>query len=140
MTEEEYLRDRLENQLRWHSDKAAENQKKYKLFQLIVIIAGALVPLFTSVSDTDAVYTKWIVGLLGVVVAGTAAAISLYKFQENWVQYRIIAEALKTEQFLFATKAPPYDGPDPFKDLVVRVEEILVEQQRKWKAIVGPTT
>ena len=48
-----YKEERLEEQIRWHSKKARENKLKFRLFQLIILIAGAIIPIINVVPIGD---------------------------------------------------------------------------------------
>jgi hypothetical protein len=58
--------------------------------------------------------------------------VSLYRFQENWNEYRASAESLKQEKFLYLARVEPYDGEQPFELLVQRVEALLMSETTGW--------
>ncbi|MEM9273347.1 MAG: DUF4231 domain-containing protein [Cyanobacteria bacterium P01_F01_bin.143] len=130
MDDNEYLSDRLEDQIRWYSKKSQYNQKYYKRLRLTEIVSAAVIPFLAGMQDFS--YSKLIIGILGVVIAISAAASSLYKFQENWIQYRTTAETLKHEKYLYLTKSPPYDGEAPLKALVERIESLISKENTQW--------
>ena len=99
MNEDEYLSERLEDQIRWYSKKSQYNQKYYKVLRLAEIIAASLIPFLAGIGN-NIPYSEWVIGILGVMIAISAGASSLYKFQENWIQYRTTAETLKHEKYL----------------------------------------
>lgn len=43
-----YLEERLEDQRKWHSEKASLNKNRYQLVELITIIAGATIPVISA--------------------------------------------------------------------------------------------
>ena len=66
-------------------------------------------------------------------VAAIAGIITLVKFQENWIEYRTVAESLKLEKFLFLAKAGPYKGvTDTFPLFVERFESLISTSTKKW--------
>ena len=96
---------------------------------MVLTILGAL---FGTVSSQIAGFQAniaWVSGLMG----GIFIAIATYFCQEilkpeqecAWVRARSVAEALKSEIFLFRTGTPPYDTPDPTHVLLERVGELL---------------
>ena len=91
MKEEDYLKDRLEDQLAWYSQKSQQNQNCFKLLRLVEIVSAALIPFIAGMGD-KILYNAWIVGGLGVLIAVAAATSSLFKFHENWIQYRTTVE------------------------------------------------
>ncbi|MBF0378138.1 MAG: DUF4231 domain-containing protein [Desulfamplus sp.] len=133
MKEDEYFKDRLEKQLMWYDYKSQYNQKCYKTLRLIEIIAAALIPFFSGMSD-KILYSSWLIGGLGVLIAVSAATGSLFKYHENWIGYRTIAEQLKHEKFIYITNTPPYDVEGKFEMLVERVENIISKENSVWTA------
>ncbi len=131
MTQEEYLKNRVEDQIAWYDQKSQVNQQAYKRLRMIEIVAAAMIPLLAAYTDAVSAL-KLVVGGLGVLIAVLAGVISLYRFQENWSEYRITAEALKQEKFLFLTRAEPYEVDDPLSLFVQRVESLLAREHSTW--------
>ena len=131
MTEAEYMDQRVGDQIRWYSRKSTSCQTRYKSLRLTEIIAAALIPFLSGMGERVP-YGAWVIGMLGVVIAISAAAASLFKFHENWIQYRATQEQLKCEKFLFLTRSGPYAEDDPFQVLVQRVEKILAKENSTW--------
>jgi hypothetical protein len=69
---------------------------------------------------------------MGVGVATIGGLLSLYRFQEKWVEYRVTAENLKREKYFFLTGTAPYEADDKFQILVMRVEAILAAENVQW--------
>ena len=131
MNEDKYLNNRLEDQLKWYSNKSQANQKWYKRLRLTEIISASLIPFLAGMKDTIP-YSAWVIGSLGIVIAVSVAAGSLYKFQENWIQYRTTAETLKHEKYLYVTKSPPYNEENAFIQLVQRIESLISKENTQW--------
>jgi CHASE3 domain sensor protein len=96
MGEAEYLAQRLDDQINWYEKKSAANQTSYKRLRLIEIIAAASIPLLAGYRQ-ESVPVGMTIGVLGLIVAVLAGIVSLYRFQENWNEYRAVAESLKQE-------------------------------------------
>ena len=137
MNAEEYLKERGEDQIQWLSKKSGLNQSWFKQLRCVEIVLGCAIALLVSYADAH-VLVKVTAGVLGVTVAAIGGLLSLYRFQENWIEYRVTAENLKREKFLFLTQAPPYDGDDRFQSLVARVETILGAENAKWAESTAP--
>lgn len=75
---------------------------------------------------------KITIGLIGVCLAVITGFIALFKFQENWIEYRTTLESLKHEKYLFLTKSPPYNIEDTLPLLVERVEAHISTEHNKW--------
>jgi len=69
---------------------------------------------------------------MGVAVAAIGGLLSLYRFQEKWVEYRVTAENLVREKFFFLAGTAPYDTNEKFQTLVTRVEAILAAENMQW--------
>ncbi len=132
MNQEQYIDDRLDDQMNWYDKKSQFNQKWHKLLKIIEIISAASITFLAGMSK-DITYSEWYIGILGILIAVSSGASSLYKFQENWIQYRTTAETLKHEKFKFLTKAEPYrDDSNAFLILVDRIESLLSKENTQW--------
>ena len=131
MGEAEYFEQRLDDQINWYDKKSAANQTAYKLLRLIEIIAAASIPLLAGYSQKSE-YVVMTMGVIGLTVAVLAGIVSLYRFQENWNEYRAVAESLKQEKYLYLARAEPYSGDQPFELLVQRVEALLKRETTGW--------
>ncbi|MFK7967395.1 MAG: DUF4231 domain-containing protein, partial [Burkholderiaceae bacterium] len=83
LNEADYFEQRLDNQIAWFSSKSQANQKTYKRLRLVEIIAGAAIPLVAGFGHGQWVFSV-LIGVLGLIVAVIAGALSLFRFQENW--------------------------------------------------------
>jgi hypothetical protein len=136
MNADEYLKERVEDQIRWLNDKSGWNQRWFKKLRAVEIILGCAIAFLVGYADAHAAI-KVTAGAMGVTVAAIGGLLSLYRFQENSVEYRITAESLKREKFLFLTQAPPFNSEDRFQVLVTRVENILGADNAKWGEATG---
>ena len=66
------------------------------------------------------------------LLAAITAILGLYKFQENWLEFRTTCESLKHEKYLFLTKSEPYDQEESFRLLVDRVESLISKENTAW--------
>lgn len=134
MTESDYIQQRLEEQITWYSNKSLWNQTRYKLLRLTEIFSAAVIPFLSGMGERIP-YGTWVVGILGVLIAFAAAVGSLYKFHENWIQYRTTAEQLKHEKFIYLTGTRPYDDQDRFALLVQRIESLISKENSSWALV-----
>lgn len=134
MNESDYIQQRLEDQIGWYSDKSAWNQARYKWLRLTEICSAAVIPFLSGMGDRVPC-GAWVIGTLGVLIALAAAAGSLFKFHENWIQYRTTAEQLKHEKFLFLTGTRPYDDEERFSSLVQRIESLISKENSTWAQV-----
>lgn len=137
MTEQEYLSERLDDQLAYYDRQSQKNQRAYKRTKLIKIVAASLIPLLAG-SMGAVPFIEWVVGALGLLIAVCEGLSSLHKYQENWLQYRATAEALTKERFLFLTKSKPYTDNRAYHILVQRIEGLLAEENNQWAETMQP--
>lgn len=132
MNQEKYLKERLEDQIDWYDRKSGQSQKWFKRLQIASILASATIPFLVGYVTETTVILKVSVGVLGLAVAATTAILGIYKFQENWLEFRTTCESLKHEKYLFLTNSEPYDTGAPFKLLVERVESLISKENTAW--------
>ena len=132
MSPEDYITERLDDQIKWYSSKSSHNQKRYKQLRIIEIVSAAIIPFIAGMGDKIC-YSNWIIGILGMIVAITAGLITLHKNHEIWIQYRTTSEQLKHEKYLHLTSCPPYNDDDALNHLVSKVEGIISKENSSWK-------
>lgn len=134
--QEAYIKERVDDQIKWFNDKSGFNQRRYKLFRTIVIILSVSIPFAAGYIDSETYLgnvIKIAVGVAGVLIAVLEGIQALNKYQENWVQYRTAAENLIQEKMLFATQSGIYANSEtPFSEFVARVEGVLSSENKKW--------
>ena len=90
----DYIRDRVDDQITWYDKKSQTAQKHYKRIQIIEIIASAAIPIIVPYAQSGNAISI-LVAILGALIAILEAVCRLYKYHENWIQYRTTAELLK---------------------------------------------
>ncbi len=133
MNDSEYFQQRLDDQINWYSDKSSLCKSRYGGLRIVEIVAAAIIPLL---SGMNVEYGNWIIGSLGMLIAIAAATGNLFKYHENWMQYRATSEALKHEKFMFLGRTAPYDGDNRFPVLVQRVEGLISKENSTWTLTV----
>lgn len=135
MTEAEYIETRLNDQIDWYDGKSQWHQRYYKRFKNCEMVLGALVPvlmLFVS----DYFWAKVAISCFGSGIVVLGGMQGTNKFQENWLEYRSVCEALRHEKYLYLTRAGAYDGAEKsFSMLVERVESIISHENINWAQI-----
>ena len=129
----QYLQQRVDDQIDWYDNKSRWNQKWYKSLRILSIIISLSIPIlsgFIGKSHDDIL--KVIISIAGASVALLEGLLSLYKFHENWTQYRATGENLKHHKFLFETGSAPYDGGNAFSLLVQNAEGLMAKEQSTW--------
>lgn len=135
---EEYLRDRVDDQINWYDRRSLTNQRWFKRLRIIEIITAASIPFLSAYMTQGELWMRLIVGVLGVVITVITSVIALYRFQENWIEYRTTCESFKHEKYLFLTKSKPYDDEDAFPLFVERIEALISIENTKWYQKLQP--
>jgi hypothetical protein len=128
---EEYIEQRLSDQIAWYDRKSITNQRWFKRLRFAEIVAAATIPFLSGFAG-DSFPIKIAIGALGVFVAVIASLLGLLQFQVHWIEYRATAESLRKEELLFRTQTEPYDKDDAFHLLVRRVEALLSKENTEW--------
>lgn len=137
-TEDDYLKTRVLDQITWYDKKSGINKKWFLRLKIGEIILSLCIPFLAAYIRSSTDDLKVVVGVLGILVAAMAALITLIKFQENWIEYRTIAESLKLEKFLFLSKAGPYkELPNPYPVFVERFESLISTSTKRWVSYIA---
>lgn len=127
---EKYLKERYEHQVNWYDTKSAKNKKLYLFFQWGVIVLSAIVPVLV-VSLTQGL--KWVTAAIAAILAIGTAGLKTFKFQENWINYRTIAETLKKEKYFYEAELDDYRDSSGKESLFVeRVESLISREHSLW--------
>jgi hypothetical protein len=140
---EEFIKNRLDDQIKWYGEKSALNKRRYRLFQIVIIIAGAIIPIMNLASTAglrvgpmhSALFAS---SILGSIITVITAFLQMEKYFENWILYRTTAESLKREKVLYENDAGEYTNLseiDKSRILVERVEAMLSSENSKFFAL-----
>ena len=132
MTEEEYINERLEDQIKWYSTKATKNKLWNNWIKAIIIVSSATIPFVVGIAFNET-FKNIILSAIGVVITILSGLSGLLKFQEKWTEYRTTSETLKHEKYLFKANTVPYsEEKEPYKLLVTRIESIISREHSIW--------
>ncbi len=132
---DKYLKDRIEDQINWYNRKSSENKRWYHRLRLIVIASGALIPLLIGYANGPWEHLKYIAGILGAAVAIAEGILSLKRYRELWSAYRLSAERLIRERWLYengATAAYASGDAAAFRRFVLQAEQIMSSENEEW--------
>jgi len=127
----EYIEQRVDDQIGWYDRKSKRAQVWFKTLRVVEVVCAAAIPLIAGF-DIFGCWSTLVVSVLGAVIAVCAALIGLGNYQENWVEYRTTCESLRHEKYLFLTKTEPYDVSEPFGLFVQRVEGLVSKENSVW--------
>jgi Protein of unknown function (DUF4231) len=135
-----YKQERLQKQIDWHSQKARHNKLQFRLYQIITLIASAIIPII-NVANVGDFQTRMISSIIAGIIVVATGITQLEKYQENWILYRTSSELLKKEKYFFENNIGEYSNPDEKernKLLVERVESIVSAETSKYFTIHQP--
>ena len=113
MSPDEYIEQRVDDQISWYDRKSLSAQQWFKRLRGAEIVCAAAIPVLAGFSSSN-FPTSPIVGILGAAVVIIAALVSLNQYQEKWIQYRTTCETLRHEKYLFLTHTEPYNADNTF--------------------------
>lgn len=133
MDQKTYLKDRVDEQINWYSQKSKFNQTRFKVLKTLVIVLSVSIPFLVGLITDENDALKIIVGISGVLIAGFEGIMALNKYQDLWIQYRLTAEMLEREKIMFVTQIGPYDNNSTaFKQFVKQAESIMGAENQAW--------
>ena len=131
LSPEEYLAERVDDQIRWYGDRSRQSKQWFYALQIVTLFASASIPVLSL--TTDDFRMRILVAFFGAVTAVTTGLVALFRFQELWVSYRVTTEALKSERFLFVSGAEPYTDEAAFSRFVGRIETLITNETQAWR-------
>lgn len=134
MTEQDYLSQRIDDQINWYSKKSTFNKKRYQIIQALVIIISASIPVLAILITFSDAILKMAVGIAGVLIVVLEGMLSLYKYKDIWLEYRMTSELLNREKLLYLTGSGPYKTDKSFQAFVERAETIMSTENQSWLA------
>ena len=142
---DEYVEIRYKKQMQYYDSASVKNQKKYKLYQWILIILSAVTPVLAAMSGLTLTHgekittiTSQVLQILLVIVSSVVAILTTglktFQYQDLWVNYRATYEQLKPEIYYYEFSIGPYGvaGVDRESVFVARVEAILNAEHVQW--------
>jgi len=147
MNDDEYITERLENQMNWFDRKSSWHQKRYKKLKRWEFGIGATIPVLVSFSASCdlgdlgpapyAVSLSWLLQIFasvaGVVLVFITKHLELEDHYKLWKDYRANAEQLQHELMLYTSRTKPYDTAQAYHDLVENIEGLLNKENMKWQ-------
>jgi hypothetical protein len=127
---ESYKVERYFSEIKYYEDRAKSNKIYYHVFQWIVIVLSASVPVLASLLETE---SKIITVIVSIVLAIGTTALKTFKFQENWLNFRAVAEMLKKELFYYNANIEGYEeNENKNRIFVERVESLISREHSLW--------
>ena len=130
MTSDEYVASRLAPEIDYYDRRAGDNKMLFRAVSLLAIAAAAAVPVLAAAD-----FERWVLAAAGSVASVALAILALFKWQEDWLQFRGNAESLKKERALYETRTGPYrdlNDHDLVEALTFRTEELISREHQVW--------
>jgi flagellar biosynthesis GTPase FlhF len=136
----DYITARLDDQIKWYGEKSAFNKSRYRICQIIIIIAGGIIPLINLTATGDWWQHAALISsaILGSIITIITAFTQMEKYLETWILYRTTEESLRREKFLFINESGEYSNlieVNRNRHLVEKVEALLSTESSKFFAL-----
>ncbi|MFF0432396.1 DUF4231 domain-containing protein [Streptomyces sp. NPDC004327] len=128
MTAQAYVDERLGQYQAWYDRKATKMKAMHLRMRTVSVVGGALVPVLVNL---DMGFARVTATVLSLVVVASVSLESVYRFREQWKNYRSTEQLLGHERVYFAARVGPYQGQserDAFTTLVARVEKAIASE------------
>ena len=133
MESEQYIKERVNEKIDWYNANCIKNKFYYMSTKVVLTISAAIIPALTAYMDNNNIVIKIAIGVLSVLMAILANLNSIFRFKENWIQYRNIRELLQIEKQLYLAEAGKYKTSKDKDCLFVEViEGLLKNENRQW--------
>ena len=112
----EYIAKRVDDQLAYFDSSALKNQRAYKRLKSTSIACNVLTTMAIALAFTVSEQYKVYMGILALVLS--TIVLATYQWEEfqnygaKWEKFRLVAEQLKSEKFLFLNRAGQYADED----------------------------
>lgn len=132
----EYIENRFRPQRDYFKKRARQSMRLYHIFQILIIVISAIIPLVNLSLPTDNHDLRIISSLLGISIVISTGILQLSKAQENWMLFTSTLDSLENEYYLFSHHATPYskdsDTEKNEASFVERVENIISAKGKKY--------
>ena len=113
---ERYMTDRVDDQLSYFDSSAIRNQKSYRRLKVTAIVCNVLTTMTIALAFTVPEDYKVAMGILALILSTVVlATYQVEEFQSygaKWEKFRLVAEQLKSEKYMFLNMAGQYSIED----------------------------
>jgi hypothetical protein len=130
MTVDAYISDRLQQYQAWYDKKSTRMKANYLRMRVIAVAGGLVVPALVNLAYGGA-WKDAAVSVISLLVAASVSLEGVFRYRDQWKNYRSTEQLLGHELIYFQTRNGPYDGLDDgsaYRQLVVRVEAAIAAE------------
>jgi Protein of unknown function (DUF4231) len=128
LTPRQYIETRLAQYQGWYDAKAEKTKAMHLRMKTVAVVGGSLVPVLVNLDLPSA---KLAATVLSLVVVVSVSLESVYRYREQWKNYRSTEQLLGHERVYFEAKIGPYSGladEECLRTLVARVERAIANE------------
>lgn len=111
-----YMSDRVDDQLGYFDSSAMRNQKSYRRLKWISIVCNIMTTMFIALAFTVPQEFKTGMSIVALILSTTVlATYQIEEFQSfgaKWEKFRLVAEQIKSEKFMFLNRVGRYSVQD----------------------------
>jgi hypothetical protein len=101
----EYIAERLNAEISYYNKSATKAKGRYLQMRAVTVIGGALVPVLVNVNLP---YVDIVTTALSLIVVLFVSLETVYKYREQWTNYRSAEQNLRNEYFTFTARSGVY--------------------------------
>ncbi|MBK8556796.1 MAG: DUF4231 domain-containing protein [Lewinellaceae bacterium] len=133
-TPEEYLKNRVVNQIEWYDRKSGILKRRYRRMKVITICLGVLIPVMIVLNDLLAGMGSYIAAVFGAAISAMEGISGMLKDKDTFLSYRATSESLLREQMMYTTLSGPYQQKESaFQNFVSNCEQIMGGENGMWR-------
>jgi len=133
---DKFLKERFETEINWYDKQSYTNKFWFNALSIYVIAGSIIVPILISYLDVSQLLIKIIIAVTSGSVAIAASINNLFKFQENWINYRTTCETLRKEKSYYLGNVDDYSRAKDKEALFIeRVEAIISRENTLWLTV-----
>jgi hypothetical protein len=141
---EEYLKNRVEDQYVYFNKNAVKNKRFYHILKILAICCNILTVLtiamvFVVQGEEYSKCLSILALILSTIVLATYQVEEFMNFGAKWEKFRLVAEWIKSEKYLYLNKTGKYNQElqaDINKEFVSTIEKILKSTDLSFFALI----
>lgn len=138
MNPEQYIQERVQDQLTYYRKAANRTKQAHIWIQSSIILLGILVPVLANLDvNLIGVSKTAVITVVSLLLAALTGISNFRKYGDLWLAYRTTEELLKKELFLFQTGAGPYTEKDSaFSEFVQNIESTISIEHERFRSLI----